>query len=181
MPTNPERMVWGMGDGSGLNVVETPVGRVGTLICWENYMPLSRFSLYAQGVEIYVAPTWDYGDNWLASMQHIAREGRCWVLGSGTSLQAADIPDDFPGKSALYPDPAEWLNAGDSVVFDPNGKKVAGPLHEEHGILYADVDSASVDEARRTLDVAGHYSRPDIFQLEINRRPRPSLVAREEA
>src|SRR5437868_2069959 len=104
VPTNPERMLWGQGDGAGLRAVATPVGRVGALICWENYMPLARFALYADGVEIYVAPTWDYGEAWRASMQHIAKEGRCWVLGSGCCFQGNDVPDDFPGRAQLYPD-----------------------------------------------------------------------------
>ena len=97
MPTNPERMVWGFGDASGLKVIDTPIGKIGSLICWENYMPLARYALYAQGVEIYIAPTWDSGDTWVASMQHIAMEGACWVLGSGSAIKASDVPDNFPG------------------------------------------------------------------------------------
>ncbi len=128
VPTNPERMVWSPGDGAGLRVVETPVGRLGSLICWENYMPLARFALYAQGVEVYVAPTWDEGDGWIATMRHIAREGRCWVLGAGCAIAASDVPADFPDRDRLYPDPGEWLNDGDSVIVDPRGEIVAGPL-----------------------------------------------------
>ena len=168
MPTNPERMVWGMGDASGLRVVETPSGRVGALICWENYMPLARFALYAQGPDIYVAPTWDSGPGWLATMQHIALEGRCWVIGNGTAMRGRDFPDSFP-RSDMFPDLEEWFNAGDSVVASPSGKIVAGPLHEEHGIVYAECDPALSAAARRTLDVAGHYSRPDVFRLEVDR------------
>ncbi len=168
MPTNPERMVWGFGDASGLKVVETPVGRIGGLMCWENYMPLARYALYAQGIELYIAPTYDSGEGWLGSLQHIAREGRCWVLGCGNLLQASDIPDDFPEKDRLYPDPDEWVNPGDSVVIAPGGEIVAGPMREQSGILYFDVDRAKVAASRRTLDVCGHYSRPDIFQLNIN-------------
>lgn len=104
MPTNPERMVWGFGDATGLKVVETTAGRIGTLLCWENYMPLARYALYAQGVEIYIAPTYDSGDGWIGSLQHIAREGCCWVVGSGNILKAKDIPEDFPEKARLYPD-----------------------------------------------------------------------------
>jgi nitrilase len=172
MPTNPERMVWGFGDASGLNVVETPVGRIGSLICWENYMPLARYALYAQGVEIYIAPTYDNGDGWISTMKHIAIEGRCWVVGSGTALKGRDFPEDFPGKDILYPDPEEWVNQGDSVVVDPGGEIVAGPMRNEQGILYAEVDSKRVAAARRTLDVVGHYSRPDIFTLHVNRHPQ---------
>ena len=166
MPTNPERMVWGFGDGSGLKTVDTPCGRIGTLICWENYMPLARYALYARGVEIYIAPTYDSGDRWLASLQHIAREGGCWVIGSGCAFRATDIPDSFPGKE-LYPRSEEWINAGDSAVVAPNGKFVAGPMRNEMGILYADIDLEQVGSARRTLDIVGHYARPDIFRLEV--------------
>lgn len=171
MPTNPERMVHGLGDASGLRTVDTPFGRLGTLICWENYMPLARYALYAEGVEIYVAPTYDSGEGWLASLRHIALEGRCWVLGSGTVLRGSDIPDDLPGRAQLFADPDEWINDGDSVVVDPQGRIVAGPLHREAGILYAQIDRARVAQARRTLDVSGHYARPDIFDLQVRRTP----------
>jgi len=175
MPTNPERMVHGFGDAAGLRTVETPVGRVGTLICWENYMPLARYALYAQGVEIYVAPTYDCGEGWISTMRHIALEGRCWVLGSGTSLRGSDIPQDVPALAQLFPDPDEWINDGDSVVVDPQGRIVAGPLHREAAILYADIDVALVAPARRTLDVAGHYGRPDIFELQVRRTPTTAV------
>jgi len=168
MPTNPERMVWGMGDASGLKPVDTPVGRVGALICWENYMPLARYALYAQGVEVYVAPTYDAGDRWIATMQHIAREGGCYVLGSGCAFKASDLPASFPDRDRLYPDADEWVNAGDSVVVAPGGKIVAGPLRNEQGVLYAEIDQTLIGSARRTLDVVGHYARPDIFQLQVN-------------
>ena len=172
MPTNPERMVWGFGDGSGLNVVDTPVGRVGTLICWENYMPLARYALYSQGVEVYVAPTYDSGDGWIGTMQHIAREGRCWVLCSGVAMRGSDVPADFPEKQRLYPDDDAWINPGDSVVVAPGGDIVAGPMHREMGILYAEIDPDRVATSKRALDVAGHYSRPDVFTLKVNRQPQ---------
>lgn len=168
MPTNPERMVWGFGDGSGLKVVDTPGGKIGTLVCWENYMPLARYALYAQGVEIYIAPTYDSGDAWIGTLQHIAREGRCWVVSSGVALTNSDIPADFPEKDRLYPDAEEWINPGDSVVIAPGGEIVAGPMRNEKGLLYADVDPAQCGIARRTLDVAGHYARPDVFTLHVN-------------
>jgi nitrilase len=171
MPTNAERMVWGAGDATGLKAIDTPCGRVGTLICWESYMPLTRYALYAQGVDIYIAPTYDNGERWIATMQHIAREGGCWVVGSGCAFRARDIPDSLPGKATLYPNPDEWLNSGDSLVVAPGGKIVAGPLRNELGILYADIDLEQVGIARRSLDVVGHYSRPDVFQLHVNTRP----------
>jgi nitrilase len=172
VPTNPERMVWGEGDGTGLRVSGTPSGRVGGLICWENYMPLARFAIFAQGCEIYTAPTWDEGDTWLSTLRHIAAEGRCWVLGNGSSMRGKDFPKDFPERSRLYPDLEAWVNPGDSVIVDPRGVVVAGPLHEKHGILYADCDPARAAAAKRTLDVAGHYGRPDVFRLEVNRAAR---------
>ena len=170
MPTNPERMVWGCGDASGLRVVDTPVGRIGCLICWESYMPLARFALYSQDIDIYVAPTWDCGDTWLASMNHIAREGGCWVLSTATALQGADVPEEFPERSRLFKD-EEWINSGDAVVVKPFGGVVAGPLHREKGILYATIDLEAARSSRKSLDVAGHYGRPDLFHLEIDRRP----------
>jgi nitrilase len=172
VPTNPERMVWGEGDGTGLRVSDTPSGRVGGLICWENYMPLARFAIFAQGCEIYTAPTWDEGDTWLSTLRHIAAEGRCWVLGNGSSMRGKDFPKDFPERDRLYPDLEAWVNPGDSAIVNPGGVVVAGPLHQKHGILYADCDPARAAAAKRTLDVAGHYGRPDVFRLEVNRAAR---------
>jgi nitrilase len=175
MPTNPERMVWGFGDASGIRAIQTPCGRIGTLICWESYMPLARCALYAQGVDIYIAPTYDHGERWIASMQHIAREGGCWVIGSGCAFQARDIPDTVPGRSELYPNADEWVNSGDSVVVAPGGRIAAGPIHDQSGVLYADLDLERVAMARRSLDTVGHYSRPDLFQLHVNNRPQPPV------
>jgi len=179
MPTNPERMVHGFGDGSGLKVVDTPAGRIGTLLCWENYMPLARYALYAQGVEIYLAPTYDSGDAWIGTLQHIAREGRCWVVGSGFAMRAADIPEDFPDKARLYPEVDVWVNPGDSVVIAPDGATTAGPMRQDIGILYADVEPSNVAVARRSLDVAGHYSRPDVFELRVNAAPQKSFALKD--
>jgi nitrilase len=128
--------------------------------------------MYAQGVDIYLAPTYDQGELWVATMRHIAREGGCWVVGNCSAFQARDIPDWLPGKAQMYPDLDEWVNSGDSVVIAPGGKIVAGPMHQESGILYAEIDLERVGMARRNLDVAGHYSRPDLFQLQVNRRPQ---------
>ena len=169
MPTNPERMVWGPGDGSGLNVVETPVGRIGTLACWENYMPLARYSLYSQNIDIYIAPTWDEGEPWLSSMNHISREGGCWVISCSTAIQASDLPDDMPHKDHLYPDKNEWINCGDAVIYKPFGGVHAGPLHKEKGILYSDIDISLSKASRRRFDATGHYSRPDVFNLTVDK------------
>lgn len=180
MPTNPERMVWGCGDANGLRVVDTPVGRIGCLICWESYMPLARHALYSQNIDIYVAPTWDCGDTWQASMNHIAREGGCWVLSTATALQGKDIPETFPGRDSLFA-PDEWVNAGDAIVVKPFGGIVAGPLHEEKGTLYATIDPEAARKSRKALDVAGHYGRPDIFRLDVDRRPMPPIKFVDES
>ncbi|WP_404362814.1 carbon-nitrogen hydrolase family protein [Marinobacter sp.] len=172
MPTNPERMVWGFGDASGLKAVDTPLGRVGSLVCWENFMPLARYALFAQGVEIYIAPTYDSGDKWIRSLQHIAREGGCWVVGAGNILRISDLPPDFPDIERLYPDPEEWINQGDSVVISPAGEIVAGPLRQEVGVVWADMELAEAVAAKRSLDIVGHYARPDIFTLQINASPQ---------
>lgn len=175
MPTNPERMVWGMGDASGLRVVDTPVGRIGSLICWESYMPLARYALYAQDIDIYVAPTWDTGESWLATMRHIAKEGGCWVIGTATAMQGGDVPADFPERDRLFK-PDEWINDGDAVVVKPMGAIVAGPLHREKAVLYADIDVEAARRARRSIDVCGHYSRPDVFTFAVDRKPREPVV-----
>jgi nitrilase len=139
-------------------------------------MPLARCAMYASGVEVYVAPTYDAGAVCTATMQHIAREGGCWVLGAGCAFQARDIADTVPGKAILYPEPDAWINAGDSVIVAPGGRIVAGPLHESLGILYAEIDLERVGMARRSLDVVGHYARPDLFQLQVDRRPQQPVT-----
>ena len=174
MPTNPERMVWGMGDASGLRVVDTPVGRIGCLICWESYMPLARFALFAQDIDIYIAPTWDSGEMWLASMNHIAREGGCWVLSTATAMHGSDIPEDFPERDALFND-NEWVNPGDAVIVKPFGGVHSGPLHQDKGILYADINVEDARSSRKALDVAGHYGRPDVFHLDVDRSSKPPI------
>ncbi len=175
MPTNPERMVWGIGDGHGLNVVDTPVGRVGGLICWESYMPLARYALYSQGIEIYIAPTYDSGEAWVSTMQHIAREGKCWVLSCGVALERRDLPADFPNIDELYPSDDEWINPGGSLVVSPNGEILAGPLSKKKGHIILDIDTELASSSRRALDVAGHYSRPDIFKLQVDRSRQSSI------
>ena len=174
MPTNPERMVWGMGDGHGLNVLDTPVGKIGSLICWESYMPLARYSLYAQGLEIYIAPTYDSGEAWVGTMQHIAREAKCWVLSCGVALERKDLPKDFPKLDELYPIDEEWINPGGSLIVSPSGEIISGPLSKEKGYLSADIDVELAASSKRALDVAGHYARPDIFTLQVDKSRQSS-------
>jgi nitrilase len=179
MPTGSERTVWGMGDGSMLKVVPTKLGRIGGLICWENYMPLARFHLYAQGVEVWVAPTLAVGDGWIATMRHIAREGRVWVVGVNPCVRVDQIPADFPDRDRVWRpeegDEAEWVEPGNSVICNPSGEIVAGPLRYEEGILTAPVDLTQVAQTRRMFDPVGHYHRPDVFQLTVDTRPRHAV------
>lgn len=165
VPTAGERLVHAQGDGSSLRSYETPVGRVGGLICWENYMPLARQALYESGVHVHIAPTWDRGEPWLSTMRHIAKEGRVYVIGCGSAMRPADIPDRCAFKATVSVSPTGWINPGDSVVVDPDGKVIAGPLHDEQGLLIAEVDPQKIVGPRWQLDVAGHYSRPDVLGL----------------
>ena len=184
IPTGSERTVWGMGDGSTLPVIDTPYGRLSGLTCWENSMPLVRFYLYSQGVDIWVAPTLAQGDGWIASMRHIAREGRCYVIGVNPCLSVDQIPADFPHRERVWrAEPAgqrRWVEPGNSVIVDPDGAILAGPAREEETILYADIDPATVRANRRYFDPVGHYHRPDLFQLHVDTRPRPSVVHRDD-
>lgn len=177
MPTGSERTVWGMGDGSTLKVVPTDVGRLGGLICWENYMPLARFHLYAQGVEVWIAPTLAQGDGWIATMRHIAIEGRVWVIGVNPCIRVDQIPADFPDRDRVWgKEKGEWIEPGNSVICNPGGVIVAGPLRKEENILIADVDLSKVDAARRFFDPVGHYNRPDVFQLSVDTRRRKAVT-----
>jgi nitrilase len=174
VPTGPERMVWMGGDGSTLETFPTALGKLGGLICWENYMPLARYAMYSWGVQIYVAPTWDSGEPWLSTLRHIAKEGRVYVVGCCMAMRLADIPDRYAFKS-LYGKEQEWVNVGDSMIVDPNGKIIAGPAHQTQEIVYAEIDSRLATGLRWKLDVAGHYARPDVFQLTVNRTPSPFI------
>ena len=165
--TGGERLVWGQGDGSSLGVVDTPFGRVGGLICWENYMPLARAALYQQGIDIYLAPTWDDSESWIPTMRHIAREGRVWVISVNTVLRAGDVGSSVPGRELLYPDADDWMSRGNAVIVDPAGRIVAGPLRDEEGILYAEIDFAQARASRMQFDPVGHYSRPDVLRLVV--------------
>lgn len=167
MPTGGERLVWGTGDGSGLRVYETPFGRIGGLLCWENYMPLARAALYSLGVDIYVAPTWDNSDEWVATLRHIAKEGRCWVLGATPCLRGSDVPADIPGRDEIYGGDEDWMSRGNSTIVAPGGEIVAGPLVGSEGVLTAELDLGLVARAKRMFDVVGHYARPDVFRLVV--------------
>jgi nitrilase len=162
MPTNHERMVWGLGDGEGLETIETDLGRVGGLICWENFMPLARAALYESGLDIYLAPTADDSEAWLESARHIAREARAFVLSCCVYQRASSYPDDVP--IAEGPD---LLGRGGSAIVGPDGAYLAGPLWDEEGIVYADLDPQLLYEERQRFDAAGHYSRPDVLRLQI--------------
>ena len=184
MPTGSERTVWGMGDGSTLPVVDTPYGRLSGLICWENYMPLARFYLYSQGVDIWAAPTLAPGDAWVASMRHIAREGRCYVIGVNPCVHRDQIPADFPRRADVWnleSDDEQWVEAGNSVIVAPSGEILAGPARHEETILTADLDLDLVRSARRLFDPVGHYNRPDVFHLAADLRARPAVVVTEDS
>ena len=163
MPTNHERLVWGLGDGKGLETVATDFGAVGGLICWENFMPLARFALYQAGVEVYLAPTADDSEDWLESMRHIARESRSFVLSCCVFQRASSFPDDVPLAEG-----GELVGRGGSAILAPDGSYLAGPLWDEEGILYAELDPQRLYEARQRFDPAGHYHRPDVFRLSVN-------------
>jgi nitrilase len=168
-----------MGDGSTLPVIDTPHGRLSGLTCWENYMPLARFYLYAQGVDIWTAPTLAPGDGWIATMRHIAREGRCYVVGVNPCLRVDQIPPDFPGRDQVWrvdEDDVEWVEPGNSVIVSPNAELLAGPARHEETILTAEIDLDRVHAARRMFDPVGHYNRPDVFRLTVDTRSRPPVA-----
>ncbi len=180
IPTAAERLVWGRGDGSDLDVYEFPFGRVGGLICWENYMPLARYALTAWGMQILAAPTWDRGEPWTSTLRHSAKECRSFVLGACSLMRMEDIPDSLSFKSQFMGDRTGWLNPGGSVIVDPDGKIVAGPLNEKEGILYADVEESQLIGPRWQLDTVGHYARPDVFELRVHQRPTPMITMVED-
>lgn len=174
-PTAAERLIWGEGDGSTLPVFPTEFGRIGGLICWENYMPLARMAMYTQGVELYLAPTADARDGWQATIQHIALEGRCFVLASNQFVTKAHYPADLEGREDLDGQP-EVLSRGGSAIISPLGDYLAGPLYGEEGILYADLDGAALAGAKFDFDVVGHYARDDVFSYAVNWRPRGEVA-----
>jgi len=173
MPTASERLIWGYGDGSTLPVFSTPFGRLGAVICWENYMPLLRTYMYAQGIEIYCAPTADHRDTWSATMQHIAAEGRCFVLGCNQFNRRRDFPKNY--RTAFGDSPDTVISRGGSCIVDPFGKFLAGPNFEDETILIAELDRSQLPKARFDFDAVGHYSRPDIFRLIVDDQPKPPV------
>jgi nitrilase len=170
VPTNHERLVWGPGDGSGLRAIQTGVGRLGGLICWENYMPLARFALYESGIEIYIASTADDGDAWQSTLIHIAREARAFVVSPSHFQRASAYPADFPLRDAL--EGLDVLGRGGSAILGPDGAYLAGPLYDEEGILYAELEPARLFEERQRFDPAGHYHRPDVLRLKVKEKRR---------
>jgi nitrilase len=173
VPTNHERLVWGQGDGEGLRAIETGIGRIGGLICWENYMPLARFALYESGIEIYIASTADDGDSWQSTLIHIAREARAFVISPSHFQRASSYPDDFPLGKLLGEGGTDVIGRGGSAILAPDGTYLAGPLYDEEGILYAELEPARLDEERQRFDPAGHYHRPDVLSLEVRSNGRP--------
>jgi nitrilase len=174
MPTASERLVWGFGDGSTMPVFNTELGKVGAVICWENYLPLMRAAMYAKGIELYCAPTADPRDSWTASMRHIAVEGRCFVLSCNQFNRRRDFPADY--RSAFGDDPDMVMSRGGSCIVDPFGNFLAGPNTDGEAILVAEIDRAQIVRGKFDLDVVGHYARPDIFQLHVDERAKQPVT-----
>ena len=174
-PTAGERLIWGEGDGSTLSVFDTPFGRIGGLICWENYMPLARMAMYGKGVELYLAATADSRDTWQATLIHIACEGRCFVLGCNQFVTKEMYPKELEGVEDLANQPEEMCRGGSAIV-SPLGEVLAGPLYHEEGILFADLDLSEIAKGKFDFDVVGHYARPDVFQLTVNEQQRLPLT-----
>src|SRR6266700_2157490 len=181
VPTGGERLVWAQGDGSTLEVYDTPLGKLGGLICWENYMPLARYTIYAWGTQLYVAATWDRGQPWLSTLRHIAKEGRVYVIGSCIALRKDDIPNHYTFKQKFYAEGDEWINIGDSAIVNPEGQFIAGPVRKQEEILYAEIDPRMVQGPKWMLDVAGHYARPDVFQLTVHTDERRMIRMEHDA
>ena len=173
-PTGSERLIWGEGDGSTLTVIDSSYGKIGGLICWENYMPLARMAMYSKGVEIYVAPTADAREQWQATIRHIAVEGRCFVLASNQFVTKDLYPKDLACYKELESSP-EVMCRGGSAIIDPNGNYLAGPIFDKAEILYADLDLTLIQKSRFDFDVTGHYARPDVFQLIVNEKKQETF------
>jgi nitrilase len=169
MPTAAERLVWGFGDGSTLPVFDTPFGRLGAVICWENYMPLLRMAMYSKGVQIWCAPTADGRETWLSTMRHVALEGRCFVLSCNQFTRRRDFPSDIP--NILAADADDVVSSGGSCIIDPLGQVLAGPARDGEEILFADIDLDQIVRGKFDFDVVGHYARPDVFRLLVDEQP----------
>lgn len=177
-PTAAERLIWGEGDGSTLTVVETEIGNIGGLICWENYMPLARMAMYNKGVELYLAPTADARDTWQSTLRHIACEGRCFVLGCNQYMTKEMYPADLKELKELSDQP-EVLCRGGSTIISPLGEVLAGPLFDQEDVLFATLDLGEIARSKFDFDVVGHYARPDVFQLVVNENPSLPVVSAE--
>jgi len=173
MPTGSERLVWGFGDGSTLPVFDTPIGKMGAVVCWENYMPLMRAAHYAKGIQIYCAPTADGRDTWLSTVRHIAMEGRCFVLSCNQFARRSDYPDDYEADGS---DPDRVMSRGGSCIISPLGEILAGPNYEGEEIIYAEIDLADIVRGKYDFDPVGHYSRPDVFTLFVDERERSPVM-----
>lgn len=167
-PTGTERLIWAEADGESLVAFDTKIGKLGGLICWENYMPMARMSMYQKGVEIYIAPTADSREEWTATMKHIALEGRCFVLGCNQYYTKSMYPEKYADS---VKDEPEQMCAGGSIIVSPLGKVIAGPLFNEAGVLTAEIDLEEVSKSKLDFDVIGHYARNDIFELKVNKQP----------
>jgi nitrilase len=178
MPTASERLIWGLGDGSTLPVFETPLGRLGAVVCWENYMPMARMAMYAKGIQLYCAPTADDRDTWLSSMQHIAMEGRCFVLSSCQVLLRSDCPADYAAIQGNDPDTV--LIRGGSCIIGPLGQVLAGPVFGQSQTLHALLDMDEITRGKYDFDVVGHYARPDVFRLSVNECPAQPVVFKRD-
>lgn len=165
MPTNCERLIWAQGNGSTLKSYDTSAGKLGGLICWENFMPLARNAIYESGAQILASPTWDKGDRWLGSLQHIAHEGGLFVIGNSMTLHIDDMPEEL---KEIYSEEDEWISTGESCIISPSGKVIAGPLDRKEAIIYADINLQDIIVAKRRFDVVGHYARPDVFNFSVN-------------
>jgi nitrilase len=176
MPTALERMIWGFGDGSTLTVVDSPFGRIGSVICWENYMPMLRMAMYAKNVALYCAPTADDRDTWIPTMQHVALEGRCFVLTACQFLRRKDFPATV--RMSLGDGPEAVIMRGGSAIVSPLGKVLAGPDYSGETILTAEIDLGDIGRGKFDFDVAGHYSRPDVFSLTVNEQPANPVVTK---
>jgi len=174
MPTAMERLIWGFGDGSTLPVFETPLGKIGSVICWENYMPMLRMAMYSKGIQLYCASTVDDRDTWIPTMQHIALEGRCFVLSSCQYIKRGAYPKDY--LAIQGDDPDTLIIRGGSCIVGPLGQILAGPDYEGECILTADIDFGDIARGKYDFDVAGHYARPDVFRLYVNERAAPAVV-----